>query len=293
MAGKSKITLKLMDFVKIISQEMVKSESITSHIFTSFLYDISDVEPFELIPQIGSTKGQIDYFYLPEKDKDITYVIELKKFNSIKEHDLNLKQINSYLKGNFPGILKSLERLDVWRIGIFTDLRVLVIVFRRSDWGNKSSIFSSKPIVYKLSNLSDLFEELNNLFKMKVGEIAKKILWDDYNNRYQIIYDELNRGKKSELYKKGYDLWIQSFTSDSSNYKGGKGWPKKFETSYSMLLGFKKKVHSAENSLYLNECINVFDKKEFRKLVIELFRNNYSVSFGQGNVKKILEESDL
>lgn len=292
MAGKTKTTQKLMDFVKIISQEMVKAESITSHIFTSFLYDISDVQPFELLPQIGSTKGQIDYFYLPESKKELTYVIELKKFNSIKENDLNLKQINNYLKGNFPGILKSLERLDSWRIGIFTDLRVLVIVFRRSDWGNKSAIFSSEPLIYKLSNIDQLFEELKILFKLDVGDIAKKILWDNVKNRYQIIYNELRRDKKTELYKKAYDLWLQETGSDSSSYKGGKGWPDKFEKTYSTILGFKKKIHSAENNLYLDGCVSAFENKEFREIVMEIFRNSYSVSFGKGNVLKVLDKSD-
>lgn len=288
MAGKAQTTKKLLDYVKKIAQEMERAESVTSHVFSSFLYNLSDVQPSELLPQIGTTKGQIDYFYLPESSKDITYFIELKSLNSIKEDNLKLKQIEKYMKSNFPPILKTLKRSDLWRIGIFTDLRVLVILLRRSDWGNKSEIFISKPVTYKLANIDQLFIDLGNLFKMEVGEIAKKILWDNTFYRYKIIRDELWIENKSELYKKAYNLWLLELDSN-----GGKGWPPKFAEAYSTLFGFMKKNNSAESNLHREACIKVLENKEIRELVMELFRDKYSVSFGKGNTKKILEDIDL
>lgn len=288
MAKTKQTTLKLKNFTNRISQTMTKSESVTSHIFTSFLYDLTNTKPYELLPQISSTKGQIDYYILPENKTNLTFYVELKSYGKLNDIKPDLKQINKYLKGNPSATLNSLDRTDTWRVGILTDLRVLVFLLRRRDWGNSSRIFELPVEKFDLTKIEELFAKIDKFLSSKVDEITRIFFWDNLDNRKKVIFDELKLKNKSNLYKRLYSFWINSVANSEKNYKGGKGWPQKFEKCYSALLGFTKQNFSAEIEFHLTALNKAFNEKEIRELTYILFKSKYSVSFGKGNIQKVL-----
>ena len=108
--GKRKRKEQLLQYLIKIRQVMRSHESVTSHAFSSLLFHLG-INPDDLMPQTGTRKGQIDYVFMPESDRELNFFIELKKYEIIDRERPHEAQLKGYLAEGFPEVLKDLREL--------------------------------------------------------------------------------------------------------------------------------------------------------------------------------------
>lgn len=214
MSKKATTTKELNKFVIDLQERLQKSEALTSHVFVSYLYELTSVKSYQLIPQTTlsseSKRGQIDYAYMSPSHSGLNFFIELKPYKKIKSSSLKEKQILTYLNKAFPLELLTLKRKDMWRVGIFTDLATTVVYLKKKEKGSTTKPYSLPIIRTKLLSVESLFKKLDILFGLELGELTKQIVWDDSKNRYEIVFTELSQ-KKGELFNLIYkQKWLKA-----------------------------------------------------------------------------------
>jgi len=232
------------------------NESITSHIFISYLYKKLKLKPFDLYPQGHTKRGPVDYAFLP-KNNDLLVIVELKPYGSIgtiSDIEKKMSQLKSYMKET-PKELKKIGRLNTWTIGAITDLLNIKIVFRNTKWGNKTNEY----IITKesFSSFSDMLKsiEFKNLFKsnLKTNYISDK-LWKNRSNRYKAIFElyKYHKNDFNEIRDKWKKNLPKSFQKGSLNKIFGKTFRLQFDNELD-----KRNKFVTKNPMYNDSLISL------------------------------------
>ncbi len=264
MAGKGETTRAFLDYVDSFGPVMHSRESVTSHVFCSLLTALHGIPATDLLPQGGTTKGQIDYVYMPPRSTDTHVFIELKKYGSLRENNVN--KMKKYLKHSFPKELNRHGREDSWRVLIITDLLKVFVFFRRK----KKPATHAYGFQLKFDSPLKATAGIANILKMKRGQLARQILWEEGSNRRDIILRELKGKWKTDLYSTAYGGWTQRVGK-------GKGWPAKFIKAFRVASG--ENVSLVVPSDHKILLIAMFEESKVRKAVRALFKSPYGVAF--------------
>lgn len=178
MTKRNSIKSNLLGYLNQVSKVAIKKESVTSHIFLSFLTQVSKISVTNLIPQGASKKGQIDYIYFQPKTNN-TFFFELKAYGTLKKEVVSLsRQEHKYLYSPIKDLNIIDKRLDIERYLIISDLLSTYITYR----SKKSSNWYS--LKYEVNDCYELFRRLRTHLKNSktVLKLKTSILLDNENN---------------------------------------------------------------------------------------------------------------
>lgn len=277
-------------YLDLIQKEASKKESMTSHLFISYLYKSTSVKFYNLIPQGSSKKGQIDYLYMPP-NRNVNMFVEIKSYGHIhlneKTHQKARKQtllrMKSNKKGTFPDILKRFDREDIWRIGLLTDLRNTYIFLRNKKYSTPIFEFALDFLNTDFISIKEIFKKLKqDLFifssNFKISKFCHEIIWNIVENRYKLIYFELIKDKK--LKNKIYIEWKKFMGYHTA--KGRKGIRDEFENNLKKVMQCDRDFDNQKNIIS-----NILNQPKIRKALFNKLKK-YDIPKVQGAIKKIM-----
>lgn len=196
MSKRKSTKSKLLTYIDLVLERANRKESVTSHIFLTFLTEISRIPPTRIIPQGTSKSGQIDYIYFPAKSNSVV-LFELKKYGSIKQDASKLtKQEHKYLYNSIADLnILDKSRLDNERFLITTDLLTTFIKYRSKKNGNVSNCYT---IDFSSKDCYDLFIKFRSVLKdnNSLSKIKSTILISDSDNLRRVCLELIAKNKE-------------------------------------------------------------------------------------------------
>lgn len=219
--GEKEVLKQLNVYTSLLSNKrhLLNNESLTSHVLLSYLFLRYNIKPYQIVPQGKNKTGPVDYMYFPanKKYKNVNVYLEVKAYGRIRQGTA-LKQIKKYMKGALPKEAKSLSRANDWAIGIYTDMKMLNIIFRKITLKMKTDYFIAVKDINS-SSVDGFFknEDLKTIFSTSFNPIQylSQKLWED-QNRLKFVRKILDLDKKA-IYNKIQKVWLQKLGENAPN----------------------------------------------------------------------------